>query len=642
MRKLFLFFGFFVFLLFGVSTADAATLYFSPSSGNFSVGNILTVNILVNTENADINNAEATVNFPSGLLEIVSISKSGSIFNLWVEEPNFSNSAGTLSFNGGSPTPGFNGTNGKILSAVFRVKKSGSATVVFSSPAIRANDGYGTDVFRTGIQAQFNLISEERPTSTPAVETPPVTVSIPRPVIRSATHPDEGKWYSNNSPIFRWDVPAGVTEVLLVLSRNSGSVPFVSYTPPIPEKALEDLGEGVWYLNARFRTSGGLGPIASFRFNIDTVVPRPFNIVRSDTDDLTNPRPELLFESSDTTSGIDRYELTVNGGELVNISANEAGRPYIISLQRPGEKTVEIKAIDRAGNSVNSSTKIIVKAISIPKPKIKDIILPGISADKVSIIKDETEAEALVREALVREALVREALVRGEIEKDILLGETATRKTVKVAAVVIDVFKLKGNNIFGQISESLKSDELDLIKTIETPVDENGNFEAKIENLAVGTYVLRGYGKDERGVISDNFSEVIIKVVDRSILTQFIGWISSVFDWFIRIISNGGLFIAFLLALIGLLLVIIELIRIKGRGWINKGGLKPFIDLMVIKKIQKKSNDHIEHIIKDMEKELTFLRTLNKRRKLSLEEMYLRDKMVQYLKTLKELREIDK
>src|SRR3989344_3462141 len=69
-QKIFLLFGFFVFLLFGARAADAATLYFSPSSGNFTVGNVFTVNVLVNTENADINNAETTVNFPSGLLEI--------------------------------------------------------------------------------------------------------------------------------------------------------------------------------------------------------------------------------------------------------------------------------------------------------------------------------------------------------------------------------------------------------------------------------------------------------------------------------------------------------------------------------------------------------------------------------------------
>src|SRR3989344_3321439 len=206
-HKIFLFFSLFIFSFFGVRAADAATLYFSPSSGNFSVGNVFTVNVLVNTENADINNAETTVNFPSGLLEIISISKSGSIFSLWVDEPTFSNSVGTLSFNGGLPTPGFKGTVGKIISATFRVKRAGSASLVFSSAAVRANDGYGTDVFSSGAQASFNLIGEERPTAAPAEKALPTTVSIPKPAIKSTTHPDENKWYSNNDPFFEWDVP---------------------------------------------------------------------------------------------------------------------------------------------------------------------------------------------------------------------------------------------------------------------------------------------------------------------------------------------------------------------------------------------------------------------------------------------------
>src|SRR3989338_1928237 len=179
-------------ILFGISAsqnAQAATSYFSPSSGNFTIGNVFTVTVLVNTEGVAINNAEAVINFPKDLLELISVTKSGSIFSLWVEEPTFSNSAGTLSFNGGVPTPGFKGTAGKIISTTFRVKKAGSASLVFSSAAVRANDGYGTNVFSSGAQAQFNLISEERPpvptlTPAPTEEAPPV-VSIPRPVIRS-------------------------------------------------------------------------------------------------------------------------------------------------------------------------------------------------------------------------------------------------------------------------------------------------------------------------------------------------------------------------------------------------------------------------------------------------------------------------
>jgi hypothetical protein len=165
----------FFFLFFGSNTANAATLNFSPSSGNFTVGNIFTVNILINTQSVSINNAEVVVNFPKDLLEVVSTSKSGSIFSLWVEEPNFSNSSGTLSFNGGVPTPGYTGSAGRALSVVFRVKKIGSASVVFSSASVRANDGLGTDVLTSKNQANFDLSKAIEKVPTPTTTAKPVT-----------------------------------------------------------------------------------------------------------------------------------------------------------------------------------------------------------------------------------------------------------------------------------------------------------------------------------------------------------------------------------------------------------------------------------------------------------------------------------
>ena len=75
----------FGFSLLTADFAQAATLYFSPSSGNFSVGDILTTSVLVNTQSKAINTADAVINFPAGLLEVVSVNKSGSIFSLWVE-----------------------------------------------------------------------------------------------------------------------------------------------------------------------------------------------------------------------------------------------------------------------------------------------------------------------------------------------------------------------------------------------------------------------------------------------------------------------------------------------------------------------------------------------------------------------------
>ena len=561
----------FSFFIFAVNTANAATLYLSPSSGNFSVGNIFTVNVLVNTENADINNAEATINFPSGLLEVISISKSGSIFSLWVEEPTFSNSAGTLSLNGGLPTPGFKGSGGKVIGAVFRVKKAGSASLVFSSAAVRANDGYGTDVFRTGTQASFNLIGEERP-APPKKEISPEKI-LEALQISSSTHPDQDKWYPGNDPVFKWDLPSGVSEVILVLSKRANSLPIIKYSPPISEKALTDLEDGIWYLNGRFRTSVGLGTVASFKFNIDTQPPRDFSVVRLDTNDSTNPRPELLFESSDATSGIDRYEMKIGEGDWFTIAAEAGGKPYRMPSQGPGTKEVAVKAFDRAGNTTTTTTTTTTD--SIEPPTVDPIVPPKIKYDTPLIIRGLAKPE---------------------------------RKVL--------VFVSSPNVI-----------------SLETVADSAGRWTAEYEQpLPKGKHQVHARAVDKREAISDPSNYVAFEVVSDPIFDRLL----DLFDKILNIFSRGGLFIAFLAALVGLILALIELLKTKAGRW-----FKFLADLIAVKRAQKKSDKQIDHIIKDMEQEIKFLHSISKRRRLGPEENYLKTKMAQYLKTLKSIRDLE-
>lgn len=160
-------------LLFGGGTAHAATLHLSPASGDLTVGNILNVSVVVNTQGKAINNADAVINFPASLLEVVAISKSGSIFTLWVEEPAFSNSSGRITFNGGVPTPGFNGSAGRLVTIAFRVKAQGTASVFFSAGSVRANDGLGTDILASMGTASYVF--------SPAALPPPPAPVVPAP-----------------------------------------------------------------------------------------------------------------------------------------------------------------------------------------------------------------------------------------------------------------------------------------------------------------------------------------------------------------------------------------------------------------------------------------------------------------------------
>ena len=112
----------------------------------------------VDTLGKAINNVESIIQFPSDLLEVISLDSNSSIFSIWAEQPNFSNNAGRITFNGGIPNPGFQGSAGKILSIIFKTKKAGIASVIFSNSAVRENDGLGTDILNERFGSNINII----------------------------------------------------------------------------------------------------------------------------------------------------------------------------------------------------------------------------------------------------------------------------------------------------------------------------------------------------------------------------------------------------------------------------------------------------------------------------------------------------
>ena len=342
-------------MVFGAETANAAILYFSPSSENFTVGNVLSASVLVNTQGQAINNSDAVINFPAGLLEVVSISKSGSIFSLWIEEPTFSNSAGTITLSGGLSTPGFNGTAGKILNVVFRTRVVGTASLIFSSAAVRANDGYGTNILSSLDKATYSII----PSVTPSIK-PTGVLSI-----ESTTHPDQNKWYSNNNPIFQTKFPSDATELNMILNLNEKATPQVKYIPPISEKILKDVSDGVWYLHVNYRGRAGLSPTIKYKIQIDTGLPKNLKIMRIYPDDVTNLSPKFELSAEDSLSGIDYYAAKIDDGKWVKLFVDGSGN-YSLPVQTPGKKQLTIRVYDQAGNYIESSQKLQIDSTTQP------------------------------------------------------------------------------------------------------------------------------------------------------------------------------------------------------------------------------------------------------------------------------------
>ncbi len=142
---------------------SAASLYFGPSSGTYTVGERFSVRVLVSSTDKKMNAAGADVSFSPEDLELVSISESNSLIDVWGEKPTFDNSAGRISFEG-LILDGYQGSAAEIVTLVFRSKKIGETLVHFSSGSVLAYNGLGTSVLKGLDQAIFTIAPKVAPT----------------------------------------------------------------------------------------------------------------------------------------------------------------------------------------------------------------------------------------------------------------------------------------------------------------------------------------------------------------------------------------------------------------------------------------------------------------------------------------------
>lgn len=342
------------------TNAQSGALYFSPSSGKVNVGQSFSLVVRVNTSGVAINAAEGSLVYDSAKLQVTSISKAGSIFTIWAEEPKFSNAEGTIEFGGGIPNPGFSGSSGTIITVNFKAKTAttikGFTEIVLVSGAVLANDGEGSNILASLGKANYYIGSAGIPAQIPTREGSKLPISISF-IIKSATHPDQEKWYSNNTPAFNWELADGIEAVSYLVTDKPTSNPGTIPDGLVDEAKFTDIADGVNYFHLRLRESDVWGPISHFKFQVDTKPPEKFNILVTDDN---SKEPKLTFESSDDLSGIDRYEIKIDRKDWVVIDKALAGQPYSVVNQGYGEHRVLVNAVDMAGNITIASAVIMV------------------------------------------------------------------------------------------------------------------------------------------------------------------------------------------------------------------------------------------------------------------------------------------
>ncbi len=440
-----------------ISTVSAAQLYILTEKTEFQAGDVFTASVYVDTSGVAINSIEGSVDFSPAVLAVESVSIGGSVFSVWVEQPSFSNTSGKIFFNGGVPNPGYIGSRGLVARVTFRAKQSGAAQII-PTATIYANDGLGTAIAPTVVNTSVSVTPESVSTQEQSTPVPvPKTTTVSAPVVSSVEMPDPEKWYAKKNAVFSWNVPNDVSTVRLLLGSFPNSQPTVSYTPPIGNKELTGVQDGVSYLHVGFVYTNGQVSVAHRKIKVDTTPPTELvatsSIGAGDT-------VELTLSAKDSLSGIVQYELWEGGARIASFSAAQAkAGPVTLPQLSSGTHSVEVRVSDAAGNTSVLPLTLSVPALQSPSidsypqsiQKGEIIRVSGTSYPKTNISvsfvdsKGKTQSVSVVTDSSGRFTIASEPTGRdgahtvfAQVERNSIKSEPSQKVTVYVQKSTID------------------------------------------------------------------------------------------------------------------------------------------------------------------------------------------------------------
>jgi hypothetical protein len=334
--------------------AEGASLKIGPSTGTFEVGGLVDVSFLVDTGGEYINAVQADILFPADKLQVVNPVASTSFISLWVTTPSYSNTDGTIHFQGGLPNPGIKTSAGVISTVTFRVRAAGKATLRYApSSRVLRNDGEGTNILTSTGTADY------------VFKIPPPA----GPVVSSPTHPDTNVWYNNPQIQIQWEATDGAKGYSFLLDQSSRTVPDEAIDTSALAVTVQAAGDGIWYFHIRARTESW-GGVTTYPIQIDATPPAAFQPKFDKSTVTIEDQPTLRFLTSDAASGIDHYEIkqasVTDSGSTSSTLFVEASSPYTFSKLPEGSFEFIVRAFDRAGNSTDGTVKLTVVKGGLP------------------------------------------------------------------------------------------------------------------------------------------------------------------------------------------------------------------------------------------------------------------------------------
>ena len=334
---------------FSQGRAKAAVLYSGSAYQVVHQGDTFTIDWFLDSQNESINALDFKLNFDKDILQGVSANNGNSSFSIWIKNPQFDNSKGTLSLTAGAPN-GINNSSILIFHSVFKAIKAGTAQISLDPASVLfKNDSKATKANLKFAALSFIVAPGEL---------------LPAVHVYSPTDPDQNAWYKSHDVSINFDPRPG--EVYSYSFSSNLEVYPEDQTSSGNSANYKNIPDGIYY----FKLNSKVGPsiwreTAVFRVQIDSTPPEGFKVAISQDPKLFDGKQFAIFNAVDKTSGILHYK--IKSGLT---ASKDAQNPQQISRPIIGG-SIQVLALDNAGNARAES-------INYP-PYISTNIIVGIS-----------------------------------------------------------------------------------------------------------------------------------------------------------------------------------------------------------------------------------------------------------------------
>src|SRR6266566_8116226 len=207
-----------------------------------------------------------------------------------------------------------------------------------------------------------------------------VTVDTTAPTV-SLSAPSSGHVFGTDSVQLTWTASDATSGIDHFEARLDGGTP-ITVLAGTATYTFTGVSDGSHTLALRAFDRAGNTILASVAVTVDTAAPTASLTAPASGHVFGTGSVQLTWTASDATSGIDHFEVRLDGGTPVTVAAGTA--TYTFTGVSDGNHTFALKAFDRAGNTVIVSVAVSVDAtaptVSIVGPTSGAVIPSSSSA----------------------------------------------------------------------------------------------------------------------------------------------------------------------------------------------------------------------------------------------------------------------